>query len=362
MRQELLEEFGDEERAKVLSDAAEAVRIYYEELVRRWKEEIDTLLVYTGLFSAILTAFNVQSYQLLQPAPTDPAVAVLKQISAQLSSFSISPPIVDSTLIIGLNTDPQDAFRAPSSAVWINTLWFWFSGLVTSLASASIALLVKQWLHEATVGLSGKSHDTARLRQHRLNGLLRWRVGSIILALPVLLQIALVLFLVGMVVLLWTLHNVVAAVTSFLVGSFFTCFIVVTLMPIFKWDCCYRSPQAFIIYSVVRFGYNTAKQMVCRLFRTARDIEIRLAGMVNPGSFFYRNAARIRYMVDDIPTWHGRDQLSINHHTGQLDRSIATTVYTTTLSPEFLDRIHIILPDLPRDQLNPIIQDLWSTC
>ncbi len=41
MRQELLEEFGDEERAKVWSDAAETVRVYYEELVRRWKEEID---------------------------------------------------------------------------------------------------------------------------------------------------------------------------------------------------------------------------------------------------------------------------------------------------------------------------------
>ena len=30
------------------SDAAEAVKIHYDELVRRWKEEMDTLLVYVS--------------------------------------------------------------------------------------------------------------------------------------------------------------------------------------------------------------------------------------------------------------------------------------------------------------------------
>ncbi|KAI0760538.1 hypothetical protein C8Q74DRAFT_1166737, partial [Fomes fomentarius] len=163
------------------SDAAEAGDNYYDQLVGRWKDEIDTLLVYAGLFSAVLTAFNVQSYQLLQPAPADPILDALQQISAQLNSFSVAPPFINSTRIGGAKA-PQPLFHAPQSAVWINTLWF--SSLVCSLASASIALTVKQWLHEATVGLRGTSRESARLRQHRLNGLLRWRVGSIILALP----------------------------------------------------------------------------------------------------------------------------------------------------------------------------------
>ncbi|TFK86209.1 hypothetical protein K466DRAFT_493268, partial [Polyporus arcularius HHB13444] len=79
------------------TEAAEAVKTYHEDLVRRWKEEMDTLLVYAGLFSAVLTAFNVQSYQLLQPGPADSTVALLQEISSQLRSFTISPPFVNST-------------------------------------------------------------------------------------------------------------------------------------------------------------------------------------------------------------------------------------------------------------------------
>ena len=46
MKRELEEEFSDKTKTEVWSDAYEAVRSYYEELVLRWKEELDTLLVY----------------------------------------------------------------------------------------------------------------------------------------------------------------------------------------------------------------------------------------------------------------------------------------------------------------------------
>ncbi|TFK78262.1 hypothetical protein K466DRAFT_445407, partial [Polyporus arcularius HHB13444] len=126
----------------------------------------------------------------------------------------------------------------PTSAVWLNTLWF--SSLVFSLASASIALFVKQWLYEAIV--QGTSRHSARLRQYRLNGLLKWRVGMIVTALPILLQFASVLFLVGLLVLLWTLHSTVAAITSTIVASLFSFFLIVTILPVFEGDCSYRSP------------------------------------------------------------------------------------------------------------------------
>ncbi|KAI0756164.1 hypothetical protein C8Q80DRAFT_1068880, partial [Daedaleopsis nitida] len=162
--------------------SAEIVKTYNDELVTRWKEEMDTLLVYAGLFSAVLTAFNVQSYQLLQPDPTDPALAVLQQISAQLSSFTLNPSFVNSTQRPLAPDALQPPFSAPRSAVWINTLWF--SSLVCSLASASIALMVKQWLHELSIGVSGTSRESARIRQYRLNSLRRWHVGGIVIVIP----------------------------------------------------------------------------------------------------------------------------------------------------------------------------------
>ncbi|EIW55553.1 uncharacterized protein TRAVEDRAFT_86592, partial [Trametes versicolor FP-101664 SS1] len=65
---------------------AKALREYDEDMIQDWKEEIDTLLVFAGLFSAILTAFNIESYKLLQQQPEDATAAILTQISAQLNS------------------------------------------------------------------------------------------------------------------------------------------------------------------------------------------------------------------------------------------------------------------------------------
>ncbi|KAI0760438.1 hypothetical protein C8Q74DRAFT_1296319 [Fomes fomentarius] len=359
MKEELMGEFSEEERLKVWSAAAEAVKIHHDELVARWKEEMDTLLVYAGLISAILTAFNIQSYQMLQPSPTDSTVAVLQQISTQLASFSINPTFVNSTHHPQALSDLQPPFHASLSAVWINMLWF--CSLVFSLAAASIALVVKQWLHSETVGLSGTSREIARLRQHRLNGLRKWRVGSIVVALPILLQAALGLFLGGIVILLWTLHGIVAAVTSSLVGGLFTFLVTVTVLPVIRWDCSYRSPQASATYTIVRLINDVIRCICDRLFWTLRtvsrrsvQVRDRIASTALPVVVWVRRGFR------EMPTWHGRDHIAIARDPGLIDRGIVTTAYTATLSPSYLDRLHVILPDFPQDQLNTTLQEIWS--
>ncbi|EJF56145.1 hypothetical protein DICSQDRAFT_18144, partial [Dichomitus squalens LYAD-421 SS1] len=150
-----------------LEKTAEVIKQYSDEMVKRWKEEIDTLLVYAGLFSAILTAFNVQSYLLLQPS----------------TPFSVNPPgaLVNSTHPV-TPFAPIPMAPVETWAVWLNSLWF--SALICSLASASIGILVKQWLHEYEAGISGTSVEIARLRQYRLNHLAKWRVAEIIAILP----------------------------------------------------------------------------------------------------------------------------------------------------------------------------------
>ncbi|KAI0697485.1 hypothetical protein C8T65DRAFT_614721 [Cerioporus squamosus] len=233
IREELSKEFTTEQKEKAWTEAAEAVKASYDQLLGRWKEEMDTLLVYAGVSSAVLTAFNVQSYHLLQPEPSDPTLALLQQIPAQLSGYTLTPPFLNATHTTRPVDLAQASFQPPASAVWLNTLWF--SSLVFSFTSALLALFVKQWLYEAMV--EGTSRESARLRQYRLNGLKKWHVGTIVVLPPILLQLASVLFLAGLLVLLWTLHNTVAAITSFFVAFFFTFFFVVTILPVFKADC-----------------------------------------------------------------------------------------------------------------------------
>ncbi|PIL23222.1 hypothetical protein GSI_14531 [Ganoderma sinense ZZ0214-1] len=353
VEEELKKEFTDKERAEAWDKAAKAVKTHHDELVERWQKAMDSVLVYAGLFSAVLTAFNVQSYQLLQPAPTDPMIAALQQISAQLNSFSINPSFINSTQPALSPNQLQPPFRAPVSAVWINTLWF--SSLVCSLASASIALMAKQWLYEESQGLSGTSREAARLRQYRLNSLIKWRVGAIILIPSVLLQVALFLFLAGLLVLLGTIHETVADVITVLTCTLFVFVFIITILPIFKLDCCYRSPQAYGVFVIVKQVWNgTLRLATSGLHWLYLEIPVDnlFEGPVH---------ACYNYTRDKLPrisTWNGAEQTEVARDNGFLDRHMATMAYTTTFATEHLDTLHVLLSDLPCNQAFSCFSDI----
>ncbi len=306
-----------------------------------------------GLSSAVLTAFVVQSYQLLQPDPTDLTLAALNQISSQLNSFTVASSFINATEQAtqreGLAAAP---FHAPPYAVWLNLLWF--SSLVFSLASATVALFVKQWLYEATVGDAFR--ESARLRQYRLNGLLKWRVGMIVVALPIMLQLASLLFLVGLLVLLWALHSTVAAITSALASLFFAFFLAVTIMPVWKTDCPYRSPTSLMIYAVLRTTRNATMQILqplCKVIYTAYATVV--CGI--PQLDCLHGLAYPRRQ-SDVPTWLGRDQNAINKQIGTLDRTMVTTAYATTLDTKFISYMPILFPDLPPEEIVRCSKDI----
>ncbi|RPD69466.1 hypothetical protein L226DRAFT_275255 [Lentinus tigrinus ALCF2SS1-7] len=352
--QELSQEFTSEEKERVWTEASDAVKAYYDRLLVRWKEEMDTLLVYAGVSSAVMTAFIVESYKLLQPDPTDVTVAVLKQISTQLNSFTISPPFVNVTQVDQSASATHAPFRAPSSAIWLNALWF--SSLVFSLGSALLALFVKQWIYEATVG--GNSRESARLRQHRLNGLLQWRVGTIVVVLPIMLQLASILFLGGLVLLLWTLHAAVATVASLLVGILFTFFLTVTILPVFRSDCSYRSPASLAIYVILRHIRNTTMENIRRICKVLDRwyAALRLRCGSPKVSFLHQFAYNRRY----LSTWRGRDQNDIHNQLGAIDRAILTTAYSTTIDTKFVSDMPVVFSDLPPHEVTRCFVDICN--
>ncbi|KAI0642788.1 hypothetical protein C8Q79DRAFT_882539, partial [Trametes meyenii] len=231
----------------------DVVKKGFDALTRRWNGEMDTLLVYAALFSAILTAFNIESYKLLQPASTsiDDVVLAIRQLSQQAESYSISHPFVNSTRsLVPLSAEAvQPSLLSRSAVVRLNSLWF--SSLVLSLTAASLALLVKQWMYEITSGISGTSRECAQIRQIRIENLKRWHVNEVVILIPFCLQVALILFLSGLLILLWNLHDTVAGITSSLAGLLMlVVFGFMTVAPAFRWDCSYRSPQALLVYAL----------------------------------------------------------------------------------------------------------------
>ncbi|OCH84579.1 hypothetical protein OBBRIDRAFT_764103 [Obba rivulosa] len=222
-----------------------------EDVARAWKEEIDALLVFAGLFSAVLTSFIVQVYPALVPNQQnsgDINTQILLRISSQLER-SLSAG-TDSTAASALNpmidlANPNGiALDGPSAALTaINTLWF--SSLILSLSASCIGLIVRQWLNHFISPTPADPVSSTYIHCLRwYMGFVAWHVSGTLSVLPILLQLAVILFLVGLVIMLWTLNFVVVGFTMPLVVALF-CFITfTTLVPIWKPKCPYKSPQA----------------------------------------------------------------------------------------------------------------------
>ena len=283
----------------------------------------------------------MQSYPLLQPDNTDAVVVGLAQISNQLNSFSVSPGSVNSTERAVFSPESVP-FTVPRYAIWVNGLWF--SSLICTLSASSVAVMVKQWLHQCNRSLSGTSPDAARLRQYRYDSLLKWQVPEIIAALPILLQLALMLFLVGLVVLLWQLHPSVALAASILTGLLVTFVLATTLLPILYSDCCYQSPQALIFFLVaqaiahfvsgalriVEHHAQEAAQEV--LSRTSRKYVV-LARIRDAA----RRAIKRIGAFGHFHSWHSREKPDTEARRAELQQSLALTAYYITLDNSMIN-------------------------
>ncbi|KAK0189386.1 hypothetical protein F5146DRAFT_1138781 [Armillaria mellea] len=178
--------------------------IFDGEMVDVYHDTINVLLVFAGLFSAVLTTFVIQASQNLRPDYTEVSASLLMELvgfqrAANLSSNPSSPLC------------PSIPFSPSSADVWLNSLWF--VSLTLSLITALVAVLVKQWLHQYISVISDiLPRDRGYIRQYRYMGLMKWQVPMIIGLLPVLLHISLGLFFAGLSIYLYALDIVIACV------------------------------------------------------------------------------------------------------------------------------------------------------
>lgn len=135
-----------------------------------------------------------------------------------------------------------EPFEAELSSVVVNTLWL--VSLVLTVMAALFAILALQWIRQyAEFPVVGGSKRAA-LRQKRFDALHRWGVPQIIMALSVLLQLSIFAFLVGLVVMLWSVNATVAKAVTATVALFLTLGLAFAMIPTFCSDCPYKSPLA----------------------------------------------------------------------------------------------------------------------
>ncbi|KAK1235341.1 hypothetical protein PQX77_001442 [Marasmius sp. AFHP31] len=328
-----------------------------EGLVGGWKDDIDTLLVFAGLFSAVVTAFTIESYKWLQEAPEDTTVTLLKQISQQLNGTSVPDP---------------DEFTVSSSVVAINVLWF--LSLIIALVDALFALLCKQWLREHRRHTHTRTPSEAlALRWLRNQSLEKWRVPTILASLPMLLESALFLFLAGLLELLRTRHPVLFTIATIVVALaaifYFGTTIIPTVdiirqarqvteelicarkeprihyppvkfimsLPPMEYICPYKSPQAWAVIQVLRFisrklnnpDYYTAHHTISNLSDwSSVDLELLQRSSVKLAPPFYELDA-FRWLVAEL-----RDSPHMIPHL----RNILSTIPLHLVMPTVLDQ------------------------
>ena len=185
----------------------------------------------------MLTTFLVETYSKLESDSGDTSSDILLQISHQLASLSLAGNFINSTT----PAFAAQPFVAPVSFVRINTLWS--CSLVLALITASLAILVKQWFHEYMSHESQSPLSHLRLRFFRHDGLVRWRVFELAAALPMLLQLALLLFFIGLSEFLRRLNLIVGWITTTAMLIWLILYVFTILAPVFSSQCPYRTPM-----------------------------------------------------------------------------------------------------------------------
>ncbi|KAK1219169.1 hypothetical protein PQX77_018127 [Marasmius sp. AFHP31] len=352
-------------------------------LVGGWKEDIDTLLVFAGLFSAVVTAFTIESYQWLQEAPEDTTVALLKQISQQMNGTSVPEP---------------DTFAVSSSDVAINVLWF--LSLIIALVDALFALLCKQWLREHRRHTHTRTPGEAlALRWLRHQSLEKWRVPAILASLPMLLELALFLFLAGLLELLWTRHRVLfsiaTVVVAFAAAFYFGTTIIPAIdiarqalqvtedlwverryhkvyspssfimgLPPMEYICPYKSPQAWVacqslrLFSCIPGHLRHAAWFLRRRGYIAGSTYNRLIGRFTPTSAFGQ-------VINNLSDWSSVDLELLR----RADIELAPPFYELNAfrwlvaelrdSPHMIPHLQKVLSTVPLHLVMPVVFDQW---
>ncbi|GAB1525770.1 hypothetical protein RhiTH_008936 [Rhizoctonia solani] len=240
------------------------------ELVEGWNNSLDMLLIFVrslasvtltsnvrpmwsqaALFSAISTAFILESTQDLKPDFAEVSAHTLAAILAAVSSGST----VNSS---DIPTMDQSEFSPSSAAIQVSTLWF--TSLSLSVAVALIAIVAKDWCYQFMATRTGPALVQGRRRQLRWEGIEQWRMREILNVLPLMMHAALLLFAIGLSLYLWDINPQVAlpvVVTTVAVGAFY---FVTLLLPLFFRYCPFTTgPMKLILPYWYKVAGSTLK-------------------------------------------------------------------------------------------------------
>jgi len=193
-------------------------------------------VIQAGLFSAVTSAFVIQVHSQLQSDPNEETAALLRVLIYKIDNTTF-----------GGNVPTVPQWTGPSPTI-VHVEAILYASLATSIFSAFLAMLGKQWLNRyASTDMRGSAIERSQNRQRKLDGIVRWYFHYVMESLPLMLQFALLLLGCGLSLYLWGINTAVALVvvciTSF--GAIFYALIVIAGTA--SVSCPYQTPGAQIL-------------------------------------------------------------------------------------------------------------------
>ncbi|KAI9460120.1 hypothetical protein BJY52DRAFT_1263070 [Lactarius psammicola] len=213
-------------------------------MVERWKADMDGILIYTGVFSATVAAFLIESYKTLKPDPGEATVRLLQQVTQQLAAISNGTQLALST---------SDPFTPKPYAIHVNIMWF--LSLCISLSCALAATLVQQWARRYLRLSQGQraAQRRVRIRTYLHEGIHMFHTRWVVENISLLMHAAIFLFFAGLVEFLYSVNNEVAYVILVAVSIFTTTYVMLTSLPVLFQQCPFQTPLSSIIWYLGHF-------------------------------------------------------------------------------------------------------------
>ncbi|KAF8493462.1 hypothetical protein F5888DRAFT_1636622 [Russula emetica] len=199
---------GSKDDGKMWHIYGEEAKKYDDAVTEAQKKDADSVLVFTGLFSAVVALFIIESYKLLTPdsgnTTTSPTVGIL----------------------------------------FVNALWL--LSLVIAIVSAFYVMLVQQWIRRYTQTLAELKLTTnqERVLSCLFLGTQKYKMSHAIGLIPLPLHISVFLFFSGLIIFLFTISNAMATVVTVAVAIIGVFYVGLTILPIIDDLCPYFTPMS----------------------------------------------------------------------------------------------------------------------
>ncbi|KAN0127846.1 hypothetical protein V8E53_014351, partial [Lactarius tabidus] len=195
-----------------------------EKMIENWNGDADSILVFTGLLSAVVALLLGGVLQNLRPNPQNASSFYLAHM------YQLTP----GSNVSSIPFDDPATFEPPTSAILISTLWS--LSLVISLSCALLASLLRQWARRYRHITQKENDPQKRALTHELmaQALNKVPLSRLIKLepLPFLLHTSILLFLAGFVIYLFTFNNLVAEMAGACAGASLLSYLYVSLTPI----------------------------------------------------------------------------------------------------------------------------------